>query len=265
MMDSQLTTFNFEGASVQAITDEKGELWFVAKDVCDVLGLTNPTMALVNLDDDERAKLNLGRQGETNIINESGLYSLISGSRKPEAKKFKKWVNSEVLPSIRKTGSYSVQPARQLTANEILAQSALALVEHDKRIAATETEVKKVAAKLEQIDVDLRNGVPRGFISRANALKMYSQGLSKAVFEKALTAYKVPTQNYVHYADGHSTPTFAYQEDRIVTVINHFIRELEQVTPCQCYSKLLNKRVNYKKPVPYGLKDGGATAGGLTA
>jgi prophage antirepressor-like protein len=107
MNNNQLTPFNFEGADVQVITDEKGVLWFVAKDVCDVLGLTNPTMALANLDDDERAKLNLGRQGECNIINESGLYSLITGSRKPEAKKFKKWVNSEVLPSIRKTGSYS--------------------------------------------------------------------------------------------------------------------------------------------------------------
>jgi hypothetical protein len=103
--------------------------------------------------------------------------------------------------------------------------------------------------------------VPRGFISRANALKMYSQGLSKEVFEKALTAYEVPTQKYVHQAEGHSTVTFGYQEDQIVTVINYFIRELVQETKCQCYSKLLNKRVNYKKPVPYGLKDAGAMTG----
>ncbi len=259
-MNNQLTTFNFEGANVRAIKDENNESWFLAKDVAAILGYNDTEAMTRRLDSDEVQNLQIvgfGNRG-VNIINESGLHSSILGSAKPEAKKFKKWVTSEVLPSIRKTGGYSVQPARQLTANEILAQSALALVEHDRRLAATEHEVKQVVAKVEQISVDLRNGVPRGFISRANALKMYSQGLSKEVFEKALTAYEVPTQNYTHYADGHATPTFAYQEDRILTVINHFIRELEQVTPCQCYSKLLNKRVNYKKPV-----SGGATTGEL--
>lgn len=103
--------FQFQSQSVRTITIE-GNPWFVAKDVCDVLSLTNPSMALSNLDDDERAKFNLGRQGDTNIINESGLYSLILTSRKPEAKAFKKWVTSEVLPSIRKTGSYSKPDSR---------------------------------------------------------------------------------------------------------------------------------------------------------
>lgn len=82
------------------------EPWFVAKDICQILDIKNPTMALQNLDEDERTKFNLGRQGETNIINESGLYALIIRSRKPEAKHFRKWVTSEVLPSIRQTGGY---------------------------------------------------------------------------------------------------------------------------------------------------------------
>ena len=72
-----------------------------------VLELTNTTVAIQNLDEDEVTKLNLGSQyGETNFINESGLYTLIIRSRKPEAKKFRKWVTNEVLPSIRKTGGY---------------------------------------------------------------------------------------------------------------------------------------------------------------
>lgn len=83
-----------------------GDPWFVAKDVCEVLGLTNPTMALQSLDDDERTKFNLGRQGDTNIVNEPGLYSLILGSRKPEAKQFKRWITHEVIPSIRQHGAY---------------------------------------------------------------------------------------------------------------------------------------------------------------
>ena len=83
-----------------------GEPWFVAKDVCDILGTTNPTMAMDGLEDFERAKFNLGRQGEANIISESGFYTLVLRSRKAIAKPFRIWVTSEVLPSIRKTGQY---------------------------------------------------------------------------------------------------------------------------------------------------------------
>ena len=84
-----------------------GEPWFVAADVCRVLEIRNPTQALGRLADDERSMLNIGRQGESNIVNEPGLYALIQGSRKPEAKAFKRWVNHEVLPSIRKYGLYA--------------------------------------------------------------------------------------------------------------------------------------------------------------
>ena len=83
-----------------------GEPWFVAKDVCDILGTTNPTMAMDGLEPFERTKFNLGRQGEANIINESGFYTLVLRSRKPIAKPFRIWVTSEVLPAIRKTGKY---------------------------------------------------------------------------------------------------------------------------------------------------------------
>lgn len=102
---NQLQMFDFENHSVRVIPID-GEPWFVAIDVCDFLGLTNPTMALSRLDEDERAKFNLGRQGNTNIINEYGLYSLVLASRKPEAKQFKRWITHEVIPSIRKHGAY---------------------------------------------------------------------------------------------------------------------------------------------------------------
>jgi prophage antirepressor-like protein len=94
------------------------QIWFCADDVVKSLDLKNTSMALKPLDNDERSKLNLGRQGEVNIINESGLYCLIMRSR--EAVKqgtiqhsFRKWVTSEVLPSIRKTGSYSLTLNKQ--------------------------------------------------------------------------------------------------------------------------------------------------------
>lgn len=101
-MNTEIQTFNFNSAPLRTLTDENNNPWFVAKDVCDILGHSNASMALDRLDDDERAKFNLGRQGEANIVNEAGLYTLVLGSRKPEARTFKRWVTHEVLPSIRK-------------------------------------------------------------------------------------------------------------------------------------------------------------------
>lgn len=115
---------NDEFGQLRIIKDEGGEPWFVAKDVCDALGLSNVSVALQRLDDDERSKFNLGRQGETNIITEAGLYSLIMASKKPEAKAFKRWVTHEVLPSIRKDGGYMVAKADE-TPEETMARAVL--------------------------------------------------------------------------------------------------------------------------------------------
>lgn len=87
--------------------NQNGEPWFVAADVCQILELSNPSVAISRLDDDERAKFNLGRQGEGYAVNEPGLYALVLGSRKPEAKAFKRWITHEVIPAIRKHGVYA--------------------------------------------------------------------------------------------------------------------------------------------------------------
>lgn len=105
-MNNEIQKFDFKGAPLRTLTDKAGEPWFVAKDVCAILEISNPSDALKRLDDDERSRFNLGRQGETNIVNEAGLYVLVLGSRKPEAHEFKRWVTHEVLPQIRKTGGY---------------------------------------------------------------------------------------------------------------------------------------------------------------
>lgn len=91
-------------SDVVRITDQNGNPWFIAKDICDALGLGNPSQAISYLDEDERCLITdeaLRANGPITVINESGLYSLILRSRKPEAKAFKKWVTSEVLPAIR--------------------------------------------------------------------------------------------------------------------------------------------------------------------
>ena len=99
------------GDRLVRVADNSGEIWWVAKDVCEVLGQPNVSQVVSRLDDDEKGVTNvdtLGGLQEMTVINESGLYSLVFTSRKPEAKAFKKWVTSVVLPSIRKTGAYSV-------------------------------------------------------------------------------------------------------------------------------------------------------------
>lgn len=106
-MDNQIRIFENNEYGTIRTTVRDGEPWFVAADVCKALDVQNPTDAIKKLDDDEKARLNLGlRGGDTNVVNESGLYSLVLGSRKPEAKAFKRWITHDVIPTIRKTGGY---------------------------------------------------------------------------------------------------------------------------------------------------------------
>ena len=110
MNDMQIFTYN---SNEVRTVEMNGEPWFVLKDVCEVLGIANPTAVAERLEDDERAKSDLGRQGAGWVINESGLYNVILRSDKPEAKPFRKWVTSEVLPSIRKHGAYMTSETLQ--------------------------------------------------------------------------------------------------------------------------------------------------------
>ncbi|MDH1700315.1 BRO-N domain-containing protein [Comamonas terrigena] len=107
---ADITPFNFGAHAVRVIT-HNSQPWFVASDVCQALGYSNTSKAIGDhLDADERYNEPLDRGGSLLVISESGLYALVLRSRKPEARKFAKWVTSEVLPSIRQTGSYG-QPA----------------------------------------------------------------------------------------------------------------------------------------------------------
>lgn len=102
--------FRFTTGAVRVVLRDE-EPWFVAADVCAALDLDNTHMAVDRLDEDEKGVTSINTPGgpqSMTIINESGLYSLVLGSRKPEAKPFKKWVTSEVLPAIRKSGRYEV-------------------------------------------------------------------------------------------------------------------------------------------------------------
>lgn len=108
--------FEFKGNLVRMKTDECEQYWFAGIDVCNILGLENPTQSVESLDEDEK-KLDYildssGQQRKTWTINEFGLYSLVLKSRKPEAREFKRWITHEVLPAIRKAGRYTTDQER---------------------------------------------------------------------------------------------------------------------------------------------------------
>ena len=113
-MNNELQVFSYEGNEVRTVQRD-GEPWWVLKDVCAILDLGSPHKVAERLDEDERNQIpltdRLGRLQDTAVVSESGLYNVILRSDKPEAKKFKRWVTHEVLPTIRKHGAY-VTPAK---------------------------------------------------------------------------------------------------------------------------------------------------------
>lgn len=135
---NELKIFENEQFGKIRVIEQNGEPWFVAADVCRALDI-DPT-ATRRLDDDEKDTLRLtqGTSGNPNvtIVNEPGLYSLVLGSRKPEAKAFKRWITHEVIPSIRKTGSYTFDgTSKELQAIFMLDNRT---VQHEQRISALE-------------------------------------------------------------------------------------------------------------------------------
>lgn len=133
---------NAEFGQIRTVTINN-EPYFVASDICKALELSNPTVALERLDEDERSKFNLGRQGEANIVNEYGLYNLILASRKKESKRFKRWITHEVIPSIRKTGGY-ISGQETMTDAELMAK---ALLVANKQIEQRNKQIEEMQPK----------------------------------------------------------------------------------------------------------------------
>ena len=149
---------NEEFGEIRTVT-VNDEPMFCLTDICKALEMSNPTMVAQRLDDDERTKLDLGRQGETNFITESGLYAVILRSDKPNAKKFRKWVTSEVLPSIRKNGGY-IAGQENMTDDELMAKALMVaqnkIAERDNRIKSLETEITEMDKTISEMQPKAR-------------------------------------------------------------------------------------------------------------
>lgn len=145
---NEVQLFNFENHEVRSLL-LNNEPWFVGKDVADVLGYSNSRKAMADHVDDEDKEVltsrnvtleNIPNRGIT-VVNESGLYSLILSSKLPSAKKFKRWVTSEVLPALRKTGQYQV---KELSGSELMAK---ALIEAQNVLAAKDKQIEQMKPK----------------------------------------------------------------------------------------------------------------------
>lgn len=158
MSSTSLQPFDFRGQSVRALVDENDDPWLIAKDVCDVLGLVNSSVALKALDEDEVSNSYLtdalGREQSTSIISEGGFYKLVMRSRKPEAKAFQRWVTHVVLKQIRQHGAYmSDQVIEQtLTDPDYLIRLATTLKQEKQARALAESRVRELAPKARALD-----------------------------------------------------------------------------------------------------------------
>lgn len=150
-MNNEIRKFDFKGAALRTLTDKQGEPWFVAKDVCDILEISNVSDAISKLDDDEKSNIAISDIAQNGgkaplIISEPGLYKLIMRSRKSEAKEFQRWVTHEVLPQIRRTGGYI--PTSESDSDEDIMARAVLVAQR-----TIERKNQQIQAKDEQIKV----------------------------------------------------------------------------------------------------------------
>lgn len=169
---SEIVPFNFDGAQVRVFVDLDNNPWWVAADVCAVLGLSKVDAAVSRLDPADTGRTGIrsgGQLRQMSIINESGLYDLILDSRKPEARQFRRWITSEVLPSIRHTGSYTVVPRSFAEALELAAAQ-------QREIENKQREIEVAAPKVEFHDRFMGSG---GLSSMTDLADMFGTSVGK--------------------------------------------------------------------------------------
>lgn len=204
---------NEKFGEVRTITIE-GEPWFVATDVCKALELSNPTVTVGRLDEDERSKFNLGRQGEAAIVNEYGLYTLVLGSRKKEAKEFKRWITHEVVPALRKHGGY-ILGEEHMDDEQLLAQAVLVaqrkLEERTAQLEAANKKIEKLEPKAAYFDTVASADGSTSFRETAKLFKIAEKTFTKFIEENNL-CYRDSRKRLIPYAERQKSGWFEVKE-----------------------------------------------------
>lgn len=168
---SNLSVFNFESHEIRFVGTADSP-WWVAADICKVLAIANVSDAIDKLDDDEKLLSSLttsGQKRDVLCINESGLYSLVLTSRKPQAKRFKKWLTSEVIPAIRKTGTYTATSKQPTTLSLIDTSKIDALIKRETELQADvdhyEGLIRTTRVELQKVKVE-KVAIAKAFASQ---------------------------------------------------------------------------------------------------
>lgn len=235
---NELKTFQNPKFGTIRTTTINGEPWFVAVDVCKALEIQNHKDAIGRLDEDEKTGVDLtdphGRVQNTNCVNEPGLYALVLGSRKPEAKAFKRWITHEVIPTIRKHGAYMTpEKVEEILLNpDMIIKLATELKEERERTAALNAKIKAdkpytefgaaIAANSDAILV-------RDFakLLHNDGIKMGEKRLYKWLRENGFLMQTAPTKPYQKYVD---MGWFRVDERSISTVQGQMIVSTTKIT-----------------------------------
>ena len=211
-MDNEVKVFNNETFGEVRTIIEGAEVWFVAKDVCTALDLSNSRMAIEPLDDDDkgvRKVYSLGGMQNMSVINESGLYTLVLRSNKPVAKQFRKWVTSEVLPSIRKTGMYAVDDLLDDPDLAIKAFTQLKLERQARKEA--ENRLAEATPKVEYYDALVDKKASTSFRTTAKELHIKERVFITALLEDKFV-YRDGKKQLCPYAEYVSSGIFEVKE-----------------------------------------------------
>lgn len=202
---NNIQIFKYENNDVRTV-EMNGEPWFVLKDVCVVLGLGTVSKVAYRLDADEKGMNQIHTPGgmqDVTVINESGLYNVILRSDKPEAKPFRKWVTSEVLPSIRKNGGY-IAGQEQLTPSELMAKALLVanktLAEREARISELTVQNAIMQPKAEYFDELVDRNLLTSFRETAKQLGVEEKKFISFLMEKKYI-YRDKKAKLMPYAD----------------------------------------------------------------
>ena len=200
-MENKLMIFENDAFGKVRTLNLNGEPWFVAVDVCSVLDLSNPTIAVSRLDEDERAKFNLGRQGDATIVNEPGLYTLVLGSRKPEAKAFKRWITHEVIPAIRKYGGYMTKSLlEQVLENpNLIYEFARRMLEEQQKNERLRQELDRAKPKADYYDAFIHPESCTNIRATAKELKVPEKMFTAFLVRKRYL-YRAPSGGLMPYA-----------------------------------------------------------------
>lgn len=223
--------FDFKGHKVRTLTFETGQTWWVLKDVCEVLGIRNATDVAKRLDQDEVTRFNLGGlSGQSNIVNETGLYRIVLRSDKPEAREFQRWVTHDVLPSIRRHGAYMSEAVveRTLADPDYLIRLATQLKED--RAARVKAERQLEAQKPKVLFADAVSAAHTDIlvgdlakILKGNGVdiggtRLFAWMRDQGYLMKAGSAKNMPTQRAMELGLFHVKETTVVHADRHTTI-----------------------------------------------